>query len=146
MFYSTRAKLIFSFLSVALLVGAVSLIVGWQLLYGSVLNEAHNRVRQDLNVARVIYDDRVKAIEISLETTAQEADFTAAMEVRHRDVLQTRLEYISRRWDLDFTGILLADGTVLSGMGPEGEPFSLKRGQCPLRMRHGRHVGRFPGP
>ncbi len=33
MLYSTRSKLIFSFLSVALLVGTVSLIVGWQLLY-----------------------------------------------------------------------------------------------------------------
>ena len=132
MFFSTRARLIFSFLSVALLVGAVSLIVGWQLLYGSVLNEAHNRVSQDLNVARVIYDDRVTAMEISLETTARGADFTTAMATRHRGVLQARLAYISRRWGLDFAGILLADGTVLSGMGPGGEPLPLTRGTMPI--------------
>ena len=59
MLYSTRSKLVFSFVSVALLVGIVSLAVGWQLLYRSVLNEANNRVRQDLNVARVIYDDQI---------------------------------------------------------------------------------------
>jgi len=52
MFSSTRSKLIASFLGVALLVGVFSLFIGGQLLYKSVLSEATNRVRLDLNAAR----------------------------------------------------------------------------------------------
>ncbi len=44
MFYSTKSKLIVSFLGVAFLVGAVSLTIGGQLLYRAVLSEAMNRV------------------------------------------------------------------------------------------------------
>ncbi|WP_300669910.1 cache domain-containing protein [Desulfoluna sp.] len=122
MFNSTRAKLIFSFLSVALLVGAVSLIVGWQLLYGSVLNEANNRVRQDLNVARVIYDDRVTAIEVSLETTVHASDFNLAMAFHDFSLLQARLEQVSRRLGLDFAGILGADGLSICRLGYASDP------------------------
>lgn len=120
MFYSTRAKLIVSFLSVALLVGAVSLLVGWRLLYDSVLNEASNRVRQDLNVARVIYDDRVGAIRISLETTAHAADFTKAAAARDSHLTRTRMEGVAQRLDLDFAGVCLADGTLLCRIGGGG--------------------------
>ncbi|WP_373500683.1 cache domain-containing protein [Desulfococcus sp.] len=117
MLYSTRSKLIFSFLSVALLVGTVSLVVGWQLLYDSVLNEANNRVRQDLNVARVIYDDRVAAIRLSLEATGLDSGFSDAVVIRDRGLLGARTEKIAKAIRLDFAGIIAADGTLLSRLG-----------------------------
>ncbi|MDX9819924.1 MAG: cache domain-containing protein [Desulfococcus multivorans] len=117
MLYSTRSKLIFSFLGVSLLVGTVCLIVGWQLLYDSVLNEARNRVQQDLNVARVIYDDRVAAIRLSLETTCLAADFSDAVVMGEQAILKSRMERIARRLGLDFAGIVSADGTWLCRIG-----------------------------
>ena len=132
MLNSTRSKLIISFLSVALLVGAVSLIIGWQLLYDSVLNEANNRVRQDLNVARVIYDDRVTAIRLSLETTGLAADFSEAMTTRDQVMLKTRMERVARRLDLDFAGIIAADGTVLCRIGGSGAQRSQTLGRMPI--------------
>ena len=132
MLNSTRSKLIISFLSVALLVGAVSLIIGWQLLYDSVLNEANNRVRQDLNVARVIYDDRVTAIRLSLETTGLAADFSEAMTTRDASMLKTRMERVARRIDLDFAGIIATDGTVLCRIGGSDGPMPRTLGRMPI--------------
>jgi len=132
MLKSTRAKLIFSFLSVALLVGTVSLIVGWRLLYGSVLNEANNRVRQDLNVARVIYDDRAAAIQLSLETTVYGAAFNGAMASRDFALLRTMLEGVSLRLGLDFAGILTADGTTLCRIGCESDLSPPIYGRMPV--------------
>nr|NJM01906.1 two-component sensor histidine kinase [Desulfobacula sp.] len=113
MLFSTRSKLVFSFISVALLVGTVSLIVGRHLLYDSVLNEANNRIRQDLNVARVIYDDRVAAIQLLLETTGVAADFQTAVERRDEKMLESRMRQAALRLNLDFAGILMADGSTL---------------------------------
>ena len=50
--HSIRFKLIASLIGVSLLIGMISLLVGGNLLYRSVLDEAGNRIRQDLNVAR----------------------------------------------------------------------------------------------
>jgi two-component system NtrC family sensor kinase len=143
MLYSTRSKLIFSFLSVALLVGIVSLIVGWQLLYDSFLNEANNRVRQDLNVARVIYDDRVMAIRLSLETTVLGTDFNKAMQTRSQVVLKTRLDRLSQKLDLDFAGIMAADGTLVCRMGDNSAAMPPIPGNMPITdaaLQQGRTV------
>jgi two-component system NtrC family sensor kinase len=66
MFYSTRLKLIGSFLGVSLLVGTVSLFIGVRLLNEHVLGEAANanRVRLDLNAAGEMYRTRVKYVQI----------------------------------------------------------------------------------
>jgi two-component system, NtrC family, sensor kinase len=68
-----------SFLGVSLLVGTVSLIVGGQLIYDSVVSEVGNRVREDLNVARLIYNKRGEDIQLALETLSLGSDFETAM-------------------------------------------------------------------
>ena len=133
MLYSTRSKLVFSFVSVALLVGIVSLAVGWQLLYRSVLNEANNRVRQDLNVARVIYDDRVAAIRLSLEATGLDAGFSDAVADHDRGRLSARIEKVATAIRLDFAGVIAADGTLLSRRG-RGALDQIGRASCRERV------------
>ncbi len=68
--HSIRFKLITSLIAVSLFVCIISILVGGNMLYRSVIDEANNRIRQDLNVARVIYDDRISAIRLALEITA----------------------------------------------------------------------------
>ena len=70
MFYSTRSKLILSFLGISFLVCGVALLVGGQLLYKAVLNEANNRISLDLNAAREIYLSRIKGIKVALNITS----------------------------------------------------------------------------
>jgi two-component system, NtrC family, sensor kinase len=118
MFYSIRSKLIVSFLGVALLVGTVSLIVGGQLIYDSVVSEVSNRVRQDLNVARFIYDTRSEDIGLALETLSLGTDFETAVSVEENHFLRAHLEQVADRIGLDFAGIVRPDGTLLCRIGP----------------------------
>jgi len=117
MFSSTRSKLIGSFLGVSFLVGVVSLFIGGQLLYKSVLSEATNRVSLDLNAAREIYLSRIKAIQCPLTVTSLEPVFRAALKKREVSELIPRLETVARRAELDFVGIVRKEGETLCGVG-----------------------------
>jgi len=117
MFSSTRSKLIASFLGVSFLVGVVSLFIGGQLLYKSVLSEATNRVRLDLNAARELYQTRIKAIRCPLILTSLEPVFCTSLKKRDVSELIPRLETVARRAELDFVGIVRKEGETLCGVG-----------------------------
>ncbi len=122
MLYSTRSKLVFSLISVALAVAGISFAAGWSLLYKSVLNEAFNRVRQDLNVARLIYDDRVGTIRISLETAARADDLTSALATGNATLPMDRIRQLAQRLDLDFSGILIPEDRIYTCTGFKNQP------------------------
>jgi len=117
MFSSTRSKLIASFLGVSFLVGVVSLFIGGQLLYKSVLSEATNRIRLDLNAAREIYLSRIKTIQCPLTITSLEPVFRTALKTRNLSEIIPRLETVARRAELDFVGIVRKEGETLCGVG-----------------------------
>jgi hypothetical protein len=82
-FYSTRSKLIISIMGSSFLVGVVSLFVGSQILYKSVLSEANIRVSSDLNAAREAYQGRIKLVKVSLNITTLGSGFVSALKQRH---------------------------------------------------------------
>jgi two-component system NtrC family sensor kinase len=118
MLYSTRSKLIGSFLGVSLLVGTVSLFIGVRLLNEHVLGEAVNRVRLDLNAAGEIYRTRIKDIKISLHITTLGFGFIATLKDRNVPELVSRLERMADLAELDFAGIVTDDGRTLCRIGP----------------------------
>lgn len=122
MFYSTRSKLIASFLGVSFLVGAVSLLVGGQLLYKAFINEATNRIRSDLNSASEIYRNRIKGIEVALNITTLGDGFRSALVERDTPELINRLNRLAQKADLDFAGIVTQNGTTLCRIGPNAIP------------------------
>ncbi len=130
---STRARLITSFLAVALLVGLVSLFTGGQLLYKSVLSEASNRVRLDLNAAKEIYDERTASILLALEITGLEDDFRRLLEGADREVFIAWLRIVAQKAGLDFLGVADNQGRVLARIGP-GPPGKSMAGNQLLAM------------
>jgi two-component system NtrC family sensor kinase len=119
---STRTRLITSFLAVALLVGLVSLFAGGQLLYNSVLSEATNRVRLDLNAAREIYDQHLRSILLALEISVLEDKSRHLSVDADRDAFTAWLRVVARKAKLDFLSVADEDGRVLAsiGTGPMG--------------------------
>lgn len=117
MFYSTRSKLIASFLGAFFLLGIVFLLIGGKLLNKAILSEATNRVGLDLNAAREIYLSRIKAIKCPLTITSLESAFRSAIEKREVSELIPRLETIARSAELDFVGIVRKEGHTLCGVG-----------------------------
>ena len=79
MFYTTRSKLISSFLVVALLVGLVSVYTGGQLLYKTVLRETESRISLDLKAARKIYQGQIDAISTALDVGALDGEIQEAL-------------------------------------------------------------------
>ena len=122
MFYSTRSKLILSLIGVSFLVCGVALLVGGQLLYKAVLNEAYNRVRLDLNAAREIYFNRIKGVKIALNITSIGPVFLSALEKHDVQKLVSRLSVVARQTELDFMGVVMKDGKTLCRIGPNSMP------------------------
>jgi len=129
MFYSFRSKIIASFLGVTFLVGIVSLLVGGHLLTKSVLGEARNRVSQDLNAAREMYDNRVRMIEVSLNITTLGYGFIVALKEKDTSDLVFRLGRIAQYGGLDFAGITDEKGQTISRIGSHSIPG--KKSQSP---------------
>ncbi len=117
MFYTTRSKLIASFLGISLLVGGVSLFIGGQLLYKAVLSEATNRVRLDLNAAREIYLNRIKSIACPLSVASVEPALCSALKARDVSEITPRLETVENRAELDFVGVVTKEGDTLCRIG-----------------------------
>ncbi|MBA7533955.1 hypothetical protein ES705_26201 [subsurface metagenome] len=107
MFYTTRFRLISSFLGMIVLVGGLSLIVGALLINGAVLSEASMRIRLDLNAAREIYLNQEKLIDVGLRITRLDTDFLRAVEQLNLTVINERLQAVSGQMDLDFAGVVI---------------------------------------
>lgn len=116
--HSIRFKLIASLIVVSLFIGLISILVGGNLLYKSVLDEANNRIRQDLNVARVIYDEKTYSISLALEVAASSPEFKRATLIYEDKALLTELiDELVNMLKLDFAGVTNIDGKVISRYG-----------------------------
>ncbi|UCF71962.1 MAG: cache domain-containing protein [Deltaproteobacteria bacterium] len=123
MLYSTRSKLIASFLGVSLLVGAVSLFIGGQLLYKAVFSEATNRIRLDLNAAREIYLTRINSVKVSLNITTLGDEFRLELKRYDAPKLVNRLRRMAQHAELDFAGIVTGEGKTLCRIGTNPVPI-----------------------
>jgi len=121
-----------------LLVGAVSLLVGGQLLYNAVLNEATNRVKLDLNAAREIYQNRIRGVEASLNITTLGTGFRSALQRHDALELLRRLRRVAQHAHLDFAGIITNQGKTLCRIGPHSipkEPVRIANPMATLALR-----------
>ena len=132
MLYSTRSKLIGSFLGVSLLVGSVTLFIGVRLLNEHVLGEAVNRIRLDLNAAGEIYRTRIKYVKISLQITTLGSGFISTLKDRNVPDLIDRLERMANLAELDFAGIVADDGGTLCRIGPNSIPGDEPSAENPI--------------
>ena len=123
---SLRFKLIASLIAVSLIIGLISLMVGVNLLYRSVLAEANNRISQDLNVARVIYDERIGTVRLALEISASTPELVKALSSDDRLAVSEVLKGLSGRLKPDFMGVTDSQGrvTLRHGVPDSGkDPF-----------------------
>ena len=122
MFYSTRLKIVVSFLAVSLIGGTVSLLVGTRLLYTAVFNEARMRVSLDLNAAREIYNNRLQGIKTTLSILSQDPSIGKAFTAGEIPQLQSRLGGAVKLAGLDFAGISAPNGTTVCKTGKSNSP------------------------
>ncbi|HUJ89765.1 MAG TPA: cache domain-containing protein, partial [Syntrophorhabdales bacterium] len=120
MLYTTRSKLISSFLLVALFVGLVSIYTGRELLYKTVLRETESRVSLDLNAARRIYQGQIDTISTALNVAAVDRELQGLLLRRDTENLRSKLRAIAQKTGLDFAGVSSGEGVVIGRIGPVG--------------------------
>ena len=130
--HSIRFKLITSLITVSLFVCLVSILVGGNMLYRSVIDEANNRVQQDLNVAKVIYDDRINAIRLALEITVSVPEYSKNTSAT--DTLPTSkvINQLANRLQLDFIGMTNGSGQIIHQYRQDKEKTTDKFSKNPL--------------
>lgn len=133
--HSIRVKLIISLIAVSLFIGLISLLVGGKLLYQSVIDEANNRVQQDLNVARLIYEERIHAVRLALEVIASENEYSVNGSDAGLMVVAESIDKLSDRLKLDFSGVTDARGQVISDSAGTGDARAAQSPLNPL-VRH----------
>ncbi|MCU0598889.1 MAG: cache domain-containing protein [Desulfobacterales bacterium] len=125
--HSTRYRLIFSFLAVSFVAGGVSLFIGGYLLYNAVLMEANNQVRLALNAADDVYETHVKFVKVALSITTLGAGFRSSLSEKRTEDLLDRLDRMAQHAQMDFAGIVAADGANICRIGPK--VFQDEKGQ-----------------
>jgi two-component system NtrC family sensor kinase len=120
--YTTRSRLITSFVGVSLLVGIVSLLIGSRLLYKMVFGEAKTRISLDLNAAREIYVSRVSTIDTALVIAALDERLGAAVASGDTEPILAKLSKVAQEAKLDFAGIVNPRGDTVCRIGPNPVP------------------------
>lgn len=132
MFYSTRSKLIISFLSVSLLVGVISLLVGIRLIYKTILDEAKTRISLDLNAASEIYYLHKNTIHTALYIASFDGELRSFLNSMQSEKIVKKLKSIAQQAGLEFAGIVLSDGSTLCRIGPDSIPPVTQKMQNPI--------------
>jgi two-component system NtrC family sensor kinase len=106
-------KLIVGFLLVCLIVGITFGVVGVHIIGGLVVNEAQEKVRTDLNVAREIYLNHLDRISDKVRFVADRFFVRNGMVQKDRAKLLEALAKVREREGLDVLGIVDTSGAVL---------------------------------
>jgi two-component system NtrC family sensor kinase len=108
-----RTRLLVILVSVVLISGLVSTIVGVRLIGDGIIKQAQDKVRTDLNSAREIYNELLKDAKNITRFTAMRVLVRDAVAKKDRKFLQTVLAQILTSENLDMLFALDANGRVI---------------------------------
>ena len=117
---SLRAKLVLSFLSVILVCGLVSLWIGFRMISDRVVHQAQDQVIQDLNSARVIYQNHLEKIRNLVRLSAGRFFIREGYHQDNWQKLREEFDRILVQEELDFFSITDKNGMVLYRAGHPG--------------------------
>ena len=106
-------KLILSFLLIIVIISAVFMVVGVQLISNRIVSEAQEKVRHDLNAAREIYLSKLCHINDVVRLTANRLDIEEAILSGSIEEAKIELLRIKNMEELDVLTITDASGRVL---------------------------------
>ena len=106
-------KLILGHLLVIVFISAIFMMVGGHLIRNLILDEAQDKVRNDLNSAREIYFSKLSYIDIVVRNTADRFFLRDALVNNDIDAAFSELERIKETENLDILGVIDKYGYVL---------------------------------
>ncbi|MBN1675157.1 MAG: cache domain-containing protein [Kiritimatiellae bacterium] len=119
-----QTRLVGGFLTVILICGAIATLVGVRMVGRAIMNQAQDKVRLDLNSARVIYEQGMGSTREAVRHTAGRFFLQESLAAGDLTPVAANLETICRAEGLDFLTLAGEDGRVMMrphGPGAEGE-------------------------
>jgi two-component system NtrC family sensor kinase len=110
---STKTQLSLLFLAIACLVGVVTSLIVNSIVTSQIILEAQERVREDLNTARWVYDSRIKEIDQTLRWASIRHVLRNAVKLRKLVSLQGEFEKMMKEGGIDFLKVMDNKGVVL---------------------------------
>lgn len=112
---SLRIKLVMSLITVVLIAGISSTIIGIKIINDNVIGQAYESVRSDLNAAQFIYDKRLDEIRIYVDHVSKLPYVQRAIRSGNTTLLLDKLKKVKNEADLDILNIYLPGGKLLVG-------------------------------
>ncbi len=110
---SLRTKLVFSFLFVVIAGGILSSLIGTELVADTIISQARNKVRHDLDTAGLIYDQSLTRIRDVVQLTASGRSIPDYLESGRLQKLEEFLVKRRREFGLDILTLTDPAGKVL---------------------------------
>lgn len=115
-----RDKLMMSLISVVLVTGISSSIVGLWIIKSNVVGQAYDNVQSYLTTAEYIYNHRIHIINLFMDHLASLPYLKTAIVTRDRQLLVTKLREMMQSLNIDVLNITDPDGKVLVRAGNPG--------------------------
>jgi len=110
---SLKGKLIISFLALIIICGLVATLVGSQLIGTGIIDQAQDKVKNDLNSARQIYRQECENLKDVVRFTALRFFIKDAIRDSDIETLQSELEKIRKKESLDVLTLTDENGQVI---------------------------------
>ncbi len=109
----TRTQLALIFLAIACLIGVVTSIFVNFIITNQIISEAQERVKEDLNTARYVYDSKIREIDRTIYWTSIRHVLKKALKERNISPIQREMEQLRKEERLDFLTLVDQKGRVL---------------------------------
>jgi two-component system, NtrC family, sensor kinase len=110
---STKTRLALAFFAVACLIGVVSSIIINSVVTNQIIYEAQERVRENLNSARWVYNSRIKDVDRTIRWTSIRHTVIDGIKKRDFSLIRTELQGMMAEEGFDFLTVVDRKGTVI---------------------------------
>ena len=110
---SLRTKLVFSFLFVVIAGGILSSLIGTELVADTIISQARNKVRYDLSIAEMVYNQSLSRLRDVVQLTASARSIPDYLESGRLKKLEEFLTKRRKEFSLDILTLTDAQGKVL---------------------------------
>ncbi len=110
---STKTQLGLLFLAIACLIGVITSIIVNSLVTNQIIFEAQERVKEDLNTARYVYNSKIRDIDQAIRRTAIRHVLKAGLKQKNVSPIQNEFEGLMAEEGLDFLTLVDRKGVVV---------------------------------
>lgn len=111
--FSLRTKIILSFLIVIIIGGVLSLSFGWRLVKNTIISQAQEKVKYDLNAAWMVFNKKLREKKDIISLTAAREGLQEAIKNNEKDILLKYLKRVREEYGLDILTLTDSNGKVI---------------------------------